>query len=427
MKNLIALGVLVSLILGACTKDTCTNTMTYDRYDPVYVLPEEYRIEISAGSSQELVNPGKIYFYKNYILINEPRVGFHVINNQNPSNPVNEMFVKVPGNVDMAIMNDVLYLDSYTDLLAVDVSDITNPRLLERKENVFTSFYHSGPDGLLSHYEKSEESQTIDCSDSNWGSWFWRRGGIAEDGSVFIDRNFAGNNSIGSSGSGAPVQIGQGGSFARFTITHWHLYAIGDRELYSFPIQSNGALGMTNKVNVSWGIETIFPFNDFLFIGANNGLHIMGLENPSQPRYISEFSHANACDPVVVQDDIAFVTLRNGNECQGFINQLEVIDVKDVLRPRLLHVFPMQNPHGLAVEGDYLYICEGKFGLKVFEIKELGKIGQNLKLHKTDLHAWDAIAVKDKFLLVIGEDGFYQYDNSDPTDLKLLSVIKAKR
>ena len=34
-----------------------------------------------------------------------------------------------------------------------------------------------------------------------------------------------------------------------------------------------------------------------------------------------------SCDPVVVQGDYAFVTLRGGTECQGFSNQLDIIDI----------------------------------------------------------------------------------------------------
>lgn len=427
MKNLITFGLLSLLFLSSCTRDECTNTQTYLRYEPVFVQPTDFRIDIEIGEPKELTAPGKIYLYKEYIFINEPRIGLHVINNANPTNPVNEMFVEVPGNVDMAVMNDVLYLDSYTDLLAVDISDIRNPRLIERKEDIFTSFYHASSTGILSHYRKTDETRVVDCSNEQWGSRWWRGGVLEGDGSVFIQDSKSNAASYSSNSTGAPVQVGQGGSFARFTITHGYLYAISNTDLYAFPIQSNGGLGTLNKTHVSWNIETIFPLKDHLFIGSNNGLHIMGLEDPAAPMYISEFSHASACDPVVVQGDIAFVTLRNGNECRGFVNQLDVVNVRSVRYPRLMYSFPMEHPHGLAVEGDYLYLCEGKFGLKVFNIKDLSKIGQNLVQHKSNLHAWDAIAVSEKYLLVVGEDGLYQYDLSNPEKLQMLSVIKVKK
>jgi hypothetical protein len=192
-------------------------------------------------------------------------------------------------------------------------------------------------------------------------------------------------------------------------------------------IQPGGLVSESVTTGLPWGIETIFPYQDYLFVGASNGMHIMDISSPSNPVHVSTFAHANACDPVVVQNDIAFVTLRSGNQCRGFINQLDVVDVKDVLNPKLLHTYPMDNPHGLAINGDDLYICEGSHGLKAFGIEELDKIDKNKKSHLKGFHAWDAISLWNHSLLVIGEDGFRQYDHSDASNLKLLSKIPVNR
>ena len=69
---------------------------------------------------------GKIYFKDHYIFVNEYQKGIHVIDNEDPRNPQIIKFIEIPGNVDMAIADDILYADSYVDLLSIDISDIGN-------------------------------------------------------------------------------------------------------------------------------------------------------------------------------------------------------------------------------------------------------------------------------------------------------------
>jgi hypothetical protein len=425
MKNYFYLFISAFLLIGfaSCTKDKCTEHLSYIRFTPVYISPDEYRKDIQLTAPKPLVKPGKIYFYQNYILINEIRKGIHIIDNKDIYNPVNVAFVSIIGNIDMAIMNDKLYADSYTDLLILDFSNPLFPVMMERKLDVFLSPYPIGDLGLLSHYEETEETMSFDCSESGNGSIWFNRGG---DIFVIETGQFATNRGAGFSTS-LPSNVGIGGSMARFTISKEHLYAIDDSKLYAMRIQAGGMVSDAVETRFPWGIETIFPYQDYIFVGASNGMHILDISNPENPVHVSTFVHANACDPVVVQDDIAFVTLRSGTQCEGFTNQLEVIDVKDVLNPKRLYTFPMDNPHGLAVNGNDLYICEGSYGLKAFDITRLDRIDKNLQSHIKGFHAWDAISLSNQSLLVIGEDGFRQYDNSDATNLKLLSLIPVQK
>ncbi|MFZ1705757.1 MAG: hypothetical protein WAT79_15525 [Saprospiraceae bacterium] len=425
MKSLHFLFVLLlPMTFISCLKDKCTEHRTYTYFKPVYVTPAEYQIPVKMSASTDLKNPGKIYFYQNYIFINELRKGLHIINNEDPRNPINEGFIEIPGNVDIAIRNNILYVDGYTDLLAINISNIKNPTLVERKQGVFNDHYFAqGTNIYLSHYEETPITQTIDCSDKNYNKSFF----MMENGGVF----FSANNSIdatsfSSNADGSP-QIGQGGSMARFTISKNHLFAIGNTQLYSLPILSSGQVGESSSTTLPWGIETIFPYKDYLFVGANDGLYIVDITTPLSPQLRSSFTHARACDPVIVKDDIAFVTLRtNGNICPGDRNELQVLDVKDVLSPKLLYSFPMKNPHGLAGFGDHLYICEGESGMKIFDKSNLSLIGSRQLAHLINFMAYDVIAVKENLLLLIGNDGFYQFDCSDPNNIIWLSNIKTQ-
>lgn len=426
MKNvfLLTLSTFFVIFLSSCFKDKCVQTHTFVYYKPVYVTPEEYKIPVKLSTVIPLENPGKIYYYKNYILINELKKGFHIIDNSNPSDPQKTGFIEIPGNVDMAVRNDVLYVDAFTDLLVIDIKDINNPSLIERKENAFESLYFmDGSNRVLSHFEETPQTVVMDCSDPRYKNGFY----IEDNGGVFVDQSGFNGSVLSSNSSGAP-QIGKAGSLARFAISKNHLYAVGDAEIFCLSLQNDGSIGQSNTVNLPWGIETIFPFKEYLFLGANNGLHILDIINPLTPVLRSTFSHARACDPVVVDGDLAYVTLRTGAfACPGDLNALQVIDVKDVNNPNLKHSYNMTGPQGLGIWGNQLYICEGNNGLKIFDKSDPSTIDQNLIFHNKEIKVSDVIPVKENMLLAIGTDGFYQYDCSDVKNIVLLSKILVEK
>ena len=79
---------------------------------------------------------GKIYAYQDYIFINEKYQGVHVIDNSNPSAPKKELFIAIPGNVDISIKDDFLFADSLQDLVVLDISDMSNIQEVKRLKNV---------------------------------------------------------------------------------------------------------------------------------------------------------------------------------------------------------------------------------------------------------------------------------------------------
>ena len=128
------LVILVVFVISSCKDVIYENDL---RNVPVYLSFAELRSSVEKESPQDLHNPGKIYFNDGYILINEEMKGIHVIDNRNPKNPQNVAFIEIPGNMDMAVKNNVLYADSYVDLVAIDISDVQNPEEVKRVKNVF--------------------------------------------------------------------------------------------------------------------------------------------------------------------------------------------------------------------------------------------------------------------------------------------------
>jgi hypothetical protein len=153
-------------------------------------------------------------------------------------------------------------------------------------------------------------------------------------------------------------------------------------------------------------------------------MYIFDNKNPAKPERVTMFEHARACDPVVVANDIAYVTLRSGL-CGVAPNRLDVIDVTNIYSPRLLKTYTMQNPGGLGIDFPSLFICEGQYGLKSFDVTN--SMDVKLQQHLDKMNAFDVIPLGGKHLLMIGKDGLYQYDTSNPKDMKLLSVIPVKK
>src|SRR5262249_44082974 len=146
-------------------------------------------------------------------------------------------------------------------------------------------------------------------------------------------------------GKSSVSPIGKGGSMARFTITHDRLYTVSWSDLNVFNIVAANDPAYSNRVQIDWGVETIFPFKNKLFIGTQSGMYVYGISNSDNPVQEGKFGHVRTCDPVIADDDYAYVTLRSGSACQGFTNELDILALNNLTDPVLKKVYPMTNPH----------------------------------------------------------------------------------
>src|SRR5688572_9720411 len=128
------------LLMTSCFKDEVETTSTYTVYEPVHISIQEVRNSFSVMPAKTLEKPGKIYIYGKYLLINENKKGIHIIDNSNPSAPNNIAFLNIPGNMDMAVKNNVLYADNYNDLISLDISNPASVKLISRSEESFKTY-----------------------------------------------------------------------------------------------------------------------------------------------------------------------------------------------------------------------------------------------------------------------------------------------
>ncbi|MEO8108843.1 MAG: hypothetical protein ABI594_02370 [Ginsengibacter sp.] len=397
-----------SFLFSGCLKDNCSHANRYTWLEPLYRTSAEVRANIKSNQPQKIENPGKIFIRGNYIFLNEINKGIHVIDNSRPSAPVNIAFINIPGNVDIAVKGNTLYADLYTDLVTLDISDPANVVKKNILDGVFPAVFFGGMflrgDSGKIVYDWVRHDTTVyeNCDASGWNY-----PGVA----YLADASQAGNKSA----------AGIGGSTSRFALLNNYLYTVGENNLNAFNISNSNQPSFTNSVQVDWHVETIYPFQNKLFVGSNNGMFIYDVQsNPSLPSKIGEFTHARACDPVIADDKYAYITLHSGTECLGFNNQLDVVQLNNFTDASLVKTYNLTSPRGLSKDGNLLFICDGTDGVKVYNAAD----ASNLKLitQIPGAETYDVIAY-NKVAIVVSTDGLYQYDYSDVKNIHLISKI----
>jgi len=417
MKRLLILFSIISLTLTSCEDK---RLQSYMANVPVYMSYEALRSSFEVVSGASLEKPGKISFYGSHMFVNEYQKGIHVVDLSDPTQPELKAFIEVPGNVDMAIRNNLLYAESYVDLLVIDISDPDQPVLEQRIEDLFEyvipPYDYDYPldeidekKGVITSYDLKKITREVYNNPNPWPI-YWD---YAMESSFRNDGMAGGNTNT----------YGVGGSMARFITYDDYLYALESSwKLKSINIADTDKLIVENELSLWGNVETLFIADAHLYVGTSNGMHILDLANPATPNFLSSYTHFTACDPVVVEGDRAYVTLRSGNTCGGTQDLLEVINISDKYEPKRLSSFPMNEPYGLAIDNGILFVCEGEYGLKVYDASDEYSITSHLIAAFPGINAYDVIPM-ESFLFMIGEDGFYIYDYSDLNNISILGSL----
>lgn len=215
---------------------------------------------------------------------------------------------------------------------------------------------------------------------------------------------------------------GQGGSLARFTIAGNYLYVVDDSKLYAYSISQSDRPQLKSNVNIGFAIETIYPYGDKLFIGSQSAMYVYSIADPEVPVLLGAASHVRSCDPVVANDTFAYVTVRSGSNCGGNVNALMVYSLTNIMQPRQLNTVALENPWGLGISGNRLFVCNGSNGLNTYDITNPAKPSLVRKLQTESFY--DVIITPDRMLIAMIQDGMALYQISNTSDsLALLSKI----
>lgn len=215
----------------------------------------------------------------------------------------------------------------------------------------------------------------------------------------------------GSGADAAASSTGKGGSLARLTIVGNYLYSVDNHFLYTYDISNPINPVKTNESAINFDIETLYPFNNRLFIGTRTGLYIYSIDTPAVPSKIAEARHARSCDPVVANDSVGFVTLKGSSFCGPAVSGLYVHNIKNIFQPVLIKTVPMPNPEGLGLQDSVLYICCNNDGLKVFNVANPSNPVEKATI--TGKYFKDVIAYNG-LLICFVSDGISLYDIAKP-------------
>lgn len=415
MKKLVLLLMVISLASVSCEKNDESEYADYLVATPVMMNLTEFRNSVDVLPPRPIDESGKIYAYKDYIFVNDKYRGVHVIDNSDPENPQKISFIEIAGNVDISIKDDILYADSIMDLMIFDISDISNITIVKRLENVLQQYLNWPVEADIFDWQAS--STGADMIQVGWDTRTERML-ISEYeerfGNPMIDVAF---DMAATAESG---NTGQGGSLARFKIVGDFLYAVDSHNINVFEISDLQNPLDLEDVYAGFDIETIFSRGEHLFLGSMRGMYIYDISSPDKPQFVSEFQHGTACDPVVVDGDYAYVTLRGGNGCGATESGLFIVDISNISSPELKISYPMDGPYGLGIKGEKLFVCDGTSGLKVYDKTDV----ENLVAldHFKDITTFDVIPLEET-LLMVGDETLYQYEYLSE-NIRLLSTLQ---
>lgn len=421
MKKLLFL-LLPLLTLWSC-EEKVTQMVTYTINEPVFMSADDFRASLKVSQTPHAITGiGKMAYYNGYLYMSEPGKGIHIIDNQNPADPQIIGYIELLGNADLAIRDNKLYADSYIDLVWFDVSNPATPALLGRLEKVFPEalpimMNTSGFDYSMVYGSNKGDSicvgwteveRTEEFEDYH-GGWFWGWGWMREGDMLTMNDGAKGGSSTGVNGS-----------MSRFTIYDNKLYSVLNNQMTIFDLSPATPVKAVESFYVGWNVETIFSYKDNMFMGTPTGLIIYSVTDPLKPVFQSSITHVFGCDPVVVENDIAYVTVRSGNNCGQNNNELIIMDVSNVKALKTIVSYAMVQPKGLGIDNNKLFLCDD--GLKIFDATDPQKLIANLYKHYTGMDGYDVIPFNNT-LMMISDKGIYQYDYTDVQNIKQLSLL----
>ena len=336
------------------------------------------------GNENELVEPVSMYLADNTLYVSDPYSGVHMFDALPGRPPVPQGVVPFRGNTGVAVYEDVVYANSGQGIFALR---IIGAGLVDTL---------AGPFGAPVSYMAWDEGP---FDGDGWGC-----GGCT---STQYDM--------------APASPSGGSSYAVFAVIDTFLYYadVSQGSVVAMTIAHPESPRVLGKTQVTWDLETLHPQGRYLFLGSRTGMHILDRDpDPVHLAYKGRFEHVRACDPVVVQGSLAYVTVRSGATCGMTEDALLVVSIADPSLPQLLCSATPPTPYGLAVQDSYVYVGNGNQGLSLYQA------GESDCVSLVTRWPWKArdFIWSGSMLYVLEPAGLSAYDVSDPRHPVLLKA-----
>ena len=228
-------ALMANLLLTGCLKDKVTET--YAIFTPVYTLKSSVLAAINGNPGQAVAQPGQIYTKGSFIYLNDVNTGIHIIDNSDPTHPVQTAYLNIPGNQNIAIRGNILYADMYADLLAIDISNPQHAKIIGALWSFFTSRASTTDTGyVLTGFERIRDTTFRTNAPSSQL--------YAVPGGVFYAMNGS-DLPAANAAAASTTATGTAGSTATMTLIGDYLYAIPERH-------SLGVVNLTDSTHPAW-------------------------------------------------------------------------------------------------------------------------------------------------------------------------------
>jgi len=266
--------------------------------------------------------PPSMWFYNNMLFIGKDD-NIWLVDETNFENPRYIGKYTINGNTNIIVKDNFLYADNYNDLVKIDLKQ---KKEVARLSNVFN---------------------------------------VTAPTNAYLKRiNYRPAGFVASG-----INFSQGGSLAKFAINGNYLYALNKTDIKTIQLSNdsqnqnqNTKFELVNTVEIPLSsgsqAETLISEGNRLLVGANDGMYIYSVENASLPNYQNKYDHIKSCDPVVINNNIAYITMHKGSECGDGENVLEVVDISNN-EPERLKSISLEKPMGLGiVDNNNLLVCD---------------------------------------------------------------------
>ena len=160
------------------------------------------------------------------------------------------------------------------------------------------------------------------------------------------------------------------GSLSRVISIGNFIYAVDDNHLITINAGNPTNLSIANNVSLGANIQTIYHHNGSLFIGSATQMYVYNIQNnPAAPTLTSSFTYPvliEPRDPILALDTVIYST----STSTGWSGVFRVFDSRNLSNPVLLEENWLQTPRGMDVSGNYLYLCNGRYGIWIYSITD---------------------------------------------------------
>ena len=320
----------------------------------------------------------------NRLLVSDADTGLHIFDVSNLTAPTKVMRIPLHYNLSSAVKDDIIYANNGYQLQAIRVSG-TSYTVVARIGSVYPAW-----EGVPSYGDESG----VGCS------------ACSENDAVM-----------------APMSAGgTGSSYATFAVVDNYLYRADSRDrLVTYDVSSPAKPRQISQTFIGWGVESMYPSTNFLFLGGFAGMYIFDRSQPEKPVQISKIEHTRSCDPVAVSGSTAYVTLRGSGTCGGTDDELMCVSIKDPRTPQIIGTKPLPTPYGLAVQNQQLYVSNGDGGYSLLDVSDPAA--------PAVIQTWTGGATRDFIwsdhtLFVLSRDNVYIYDVTNPIAPVFLSQVQ---